>query len=167
LRSLQIALPLLLAFASLWAFADQVRFKNGDQLTGEILKSDAKDLLINTKVAGQVTVSWPEIQELHSDLKSLQARKCQPCSWDETTKILRGIGWLAKYPHTTQNPSGGDGIEESSLIRSQSWVPQRLQKIASGSWCDRPHAEQTWERPAADARANSKVTIPVGTAMIP
>jgi putative salt-induced outer membrane protein len=68
LRSLQIALPLLLAFASLSAFADQVRFKNGDQLTGEILKSDAKDLLINTKVAGQVTVSWPEIQELHSDL---------------------------------------------------------------------------------------------------
>jgi putative salt-induced outer membrane protein len=67
LHSLQIALPLLLAFASLSAFADQVRFKNGDQLTGEILKSDAKDLLINTKVAGQVTVSWSEIQELHSD----------------------------------------------------------------------------------------------------
>lgn len=68
LRSLQIVLALLLALASLSAFADQVRFKNGDQLTGEILKSDAKNLLINTKVAGQVIVSWPEIQELHSDL---------------------------------------------------------------------------------------------------
>ena len=68
MRSLQIALPLLLAFVNLWTFADQVRFKNGDQLTGEILKSDAKTLVINTKVAGQVTVSWPEVQELHSDL---------------------------------------------------------------------------------------------------
>ena len=68
MRSLHIALPLSLAFASLAALADQVRFKNGDQLTGEILKSDAKNLLISTKVAGQVTVSWPEIQELHSDL---------------------------------------------------------------------------------------------------
>ena len=68
MRSLHLALPLLLAFASLLALADQVRFKNGDQLTGEILKSDAKNLLISTKVAGQVSVSWPEIQELHSDL---------------------------------------------------------------------------------------------------
>ena len=67
MRSLYFA-PLLLGFASLAAVADQVRFKNGDQLTGEILKSDAKNLLISTKVAGQVTVSWPEIQELHSDL---------------------------------------------------------------------------------------------------
>ena len=68
MRSLQIAFPLLLASASLSAFADQVRFKNGDQLTGTILKSDAKSLLLKTTVAGEVTVSWQEIQELHSDL---------------------------------------------------------------------------------------------------
>ena len=68
LRSVHIALPLLLAFASVTALADQVRFKNGDQLTGEILKSDANNLLMSTKVAGEVTVSWPEIQELRSDL---------------------------------------------------------------------------------------------------
>ena len=68
MRRVYIALALVLAFASLKAVADQVRFKNGDQLTGEILKSDTKTLLISTKVAGQVTVSWREIQELHSDL---------------------------------------------------------------------------------------------------
>lgn len=67
LRSLHIAIPLFLTFASLAALGDQVRFKNGDQLTGEILKSDATTLLISTKVAGPVTVSWPEIQELQSD----------------------------------------------------------------------------------------------------
>jgi len=49
-------------------FADQVAFKNGDRLTGTILKSDAKTLLIKTIVAGEVSVSWPEIQELRSDL---------------------------------------------------------------------------------------------------
>ena len=68
MRSIPIGIPLLLAFASLSALGDQVRFKNGDQLTGEILKSDGKELLISTKVAGQVTVSWPEIEELRSDL---------------------------------------------------------------------------------------------------
>jgi putative salt-induced outer membrane protein len=68
LRSLQIALPLLLAFASPSVFGDQVAFKNGDRLTGAIMKSDAKSLLMSTAIAGEVTVSWQEIQELHSDL---------------------------------------------------------------------------------------------------
>jgi putative salt-induced outer membrane protein YdiY len=68
LRSLQIALPLLLALASPSVFADQVAFKNGDRLTGAIMKSDAKSLLMTTAIAGEVTVSWQEIQELHSDL---------------------------------------------------------------------------------------------------
>ena len=68
MRSLHIALPLLLAFASPSVFADQVAFKNGDRLTGAIMKSDAKSLLITTAVAGEVNVSWQEIQELRSDL---------------------------------------------------------------------------------------------------
>lgn len=68
LRSLQIALPLLLAFASPSVFGDQVSFKNGDRLTGAIMKSDAKNLLIATAIAGEVTVSWLEIQEVHSDI---------------------------------------------------------------------------------------------------
>jgi putative salt-induced outer membrane protein YdiY len=68
LRSLHIALPLLLAFATPSVFADQVDFKNGDRLTGAITKSDAKSLLITTAVAGEVAVSWQEIRELRSDL---------------------------------------------------------------------------------------------------
>ena len=68
MRSLHIALSLLLAFATPSVFSDQVGFKNGDRLTGAIMKSDAKSLLITTAVAGEVTVSWQEIQELRSDL---------------------------------------------------------------------------------------------------
>jgi putative salt-induced outer membrane protein YdiY len=68
LRSLCFALPVLLVFATPSVFADQVDFKNGDRLTGAIKKSDAKGLLITTAVAGEVTVSWQEIQELRSDL---------------------------------------------------------------------------------------------------
>jgi putative salt-induced outer membrane protein YdiY len=68
LRSIQIVLPLWLVFASSTVRADQVAFKNGDRLTGAILKSDAKSLLMSTAVGGEVTVSWQEIQELRSDL---------------------------------------------------------------------------------------------------
>ena len=68
MRSLQIALPVLLVFVSPSVFADQVAFKNGDRLTGAILKSDAKSLRMTTAVAGEVTVSWQEVQEFRSDL---------------------------------------------------------------------------------------------------
>ena len=67
MRSLRIALPLLLAFASPAAFGDQVAFKNGDRLTGSIAKSDAKTLRMITAIAGEVSVPWQEIEELHSD----------------------------------------------------------------------------------------------------
>ena len=68
LRCPRVALLLLLVCESSLLFADQVAFKNGDQLTGAIVKSDTKSLLIKTAVAGDVTASWQEVQELRSDL---------------------------------------------------------------------------------------------------
>ena len=62
-----LALVFFIAFVNPLLFGDQIAFKNGDRLTGAILKSDAKNVLIGTVVAGDVTVLWQEIQELHSD----------------------------------------------------------------------------------------------------
>jgi len=47
-------------------FADQVLLKNGDRLTGAIVKSDGKDLVIKTEFAGDVTVKWAAVQEITS-----------------------------------------------------------------------------------------------------
>jgi len=66
LRSL-FAVLFFLVFANSLLFADQIAFKNGDRLTGAILKSDAKILVIRTAVAGEVTAAWQEIQGLTSD----------------------------------------------------------------------------------------------------
>jgi putative salt-induced outer membrane protein YdiY len=68
LRSLGVVLPLFLALSSSSLFADQVTFRNGDRLTGSIVKSDAATLVIRTTVAGEISVSWPEVQELRSDV---------------------------------------------------------------------------------------------------
>ena len=68
MRRLGFTLPLLLAISSSSLFADQVTFRNGDRLTGSIVKSDAATLVIRTTVAGEISVSWPEIQGLRSDL---------------------------------------------------------------------------------------------------
>ena len=66
LRSL-LTIPFLLVFANSLLFADQIAFKNGDRLTGSILKSDNRNLVIKTSVVGPVTAAWQDIQGLSSD----------------------------------------------------------------------------------------------------
>ena len=59
-----LSLPLL----SLPVFADQLTLKNGDRLSGTVVKSDddAKTLLIKTDLAGEVTVKWDAITAIVS-----------------------------------------------------------------------------------------------------
>ncbi|MGA2094749.1 MAG: DUF481 domain-containing protein [Candidatus Acidiferrum sp.] len=69
---------LLLGFCAMSAQADQVTLKNGDRLTGTIVKSDDKTLLIKTDLAGDVNVQWQAVtaivssQNLHLSLKDGQ-----------------------------------------------------------------------------------------------
>src|SRR5690348_8943596 len=76
MKRLGIAVVFLyLCAAGLWA--DQVTLKNGDRLTGTIVKTDdkAETLLIKTEFAGDVTVKWEAVtslettQPLHLTLK--------------------------------------------------------------------------------------------------
>src|SRR5271165_173918 len=60
------------------ALADQITLKNGDRLTGTIVSSDAKTLLLKTDFAGDVTLQWDAVtaivstQALHLGLKDGQ-----------------------------------------------------------------------------------------------
>jgi putative salt-induced outer membrane protein YdiY len=60
------------------ARADQLMLKNGDRISGAIVKSDAKTLLIKTEFAGDVNVQWDAVtsvvssQPLHLELKDGQ-----------------------------------------------------------------------------------------------
>jgi putative salt-induced outer membrane protein len=59
-------------------FADQVVLNNGDRLTGKIVKSDGKVLVLHTEFAGDVTLKYDAIaqimtnEELHVGLKNGQ-----------------------------------------------------------------------------------------------
>src|SRR5215472_14990922 len=46
--------------------ADQVSLKNGDRLTGTIVKSDGKTLILHTDYAGDVNLNWSAIQGMQS-----------------------------------------------------------------------------------------------------
>jgi putative salt-induced outer membrane protein len=64
-RRISLLLLSLLSFA-FSALADQVTLKNGDRLTGSIIKSDGKELVIKTDYAGEVTVKFEAIQDFKS-----------------------------------------------------------------------------------------------------
>jgi putative salt-induced outer membrane protein YdiY len=48
------------------ALADQVSLKNGDRLTGTIVKSDAGTLVLHTDYAGDISLKWGAIQGIQS-----------------------------------------------------------------------------------------------------
>jgi putative salt-induced outer membrane protein len=79
LRKLLAILSLVtITFFPLIARGDQVVLKNGDRLSGTILTSDTKSLVIKTEFAGEITIQWAAIDEIHGtqplhvDLKDAQ-----------------------------------------------------------------------------------------------
>ena len=63
-KSLFLAMTMFLLSPAL--FADQISLKNGDRLTGTIVKSDAKTLVLKTEAAGDVTFQWSAIDAITS-----------------------------------------------------------------------------------------------------
>lgn len=47
--------------------ADQVVFKNGDRLSGQVMKFDGKNLTVKTEFAGEVDIPWSAVQQITSD----------------------------------------------------------------------------------------------------
>ena len=58
---------LLLAGFSIATLADQVTLKNGDMVTGQIIKKDGGNLTIKTDLMGEVTIPWNAVTSVKSD----------------------------------------------------------------------------------------------------
>ena len=61
-----VALVVLLGISPA-VFADQITLKNGDHLSGKIVKSDGKTLVLHTEFAGDVTVDFKAITQITAD----------------------------------------------------------------------------------------------------
>jgi putative salt-induced outer membrane protein YdiY len=62
-----ITLVILTLLFSAPAVADQLSLKNGDKLTGKIVKSDGKAVVIETEYAGTITIVWDSVTSITSD----------------------------------------------------------------------------------------------------
>ncbi len=49
------------------AFADQVTLKNGDRVTGAIVKKDGNDLTIKSDLMGVIKVAWDQVTDIKSN----------------------------------------------------------------------------------------------------
>lgn len=67
LRKLEVLALIAFLGLSTSLFADQVTLKNGDRLTGTVVKSDGKTLVLHTDAAGDITLKFDAIQEIKTD----------------------------------------------------------------------------------------------------
>jgi len=67
LRNMELLLVISLVAFSSSLFADQVTLKNGDRLTGTVVKSDGKTLVLHTDAADDVTLKMDAIQDIKTD----------------------------------------------------------------------------------------------------
>jgi putative salt-induced outer membrane protein YdiY len=65
-RKLTFAIVVVLCFLSAQVLADQVSLKNGDRLSGTIVKSDGKTLVMKTDYAGEIELKWSAVQGIQS-----------------------------------------------------------------------------------------------------
>ena len=63
-RKLSIA---ILPFFVCLVWADQVTLKNGDRVSGKILKKDGASLAFKSSVFGEVTIPWEKVEQVTSD----------------------------------------------------------------------------------------------------
>jgi putative salt-induced outer membrane protein YdiY len=67
LRTLELfMLTAMLGLATV-SFADQITLKNGDRLTGTVVKSDGKTLVLHTDAAGDVEFKFDAIEDIKTD----------------------------------------------------------------------------------------------------
>jgi len=64
LRKIELFPLIVFLLISSAMFGDQVTLKNGDRLTGTVVKSDGKTLVLHTDAAGDVTFKFDAIQEI-------------------------------------------------------------------------------------------------------
>jgi len=48
-------------------FADEISLKNGDRITGEVVRMEENKLLVKTAYAGEITIKWEDVQSVKTE----------------------------------------------------------------------------------------------------
>jgi putative salt-induced outer membrane protein YdiY len=92
---------LTLVLTTIPALADQVSLKNGDRLTGTIVQSDGKTLVLHTEYAEDITLKWDSVKGIESseplrvELPNGKTAVGPVSTTDDTVKIATASGEVA------------------------------------------------------------------------
>ncbi|MCI0523750.1 MAG: DUF481 domain-containing protein [Acidobacteria bacterium] len=64
--SLPLSLCVICCALSAPVFADEIKLKNGDRITGTIIKSDGKNLTLKSEFLGAVNITWDAVEQITS-----------------------------------------------------------------------------------------------------
>ncbi len=106
-------LALFVSISSCLVLADQITLKNGDHLTGTVVKSDGKTLVLHTDAAGDVTFQFAAIQEIKTDQQLHISLKDGKTAVGPVTTTDGKIEIATKTGGTVEAPK-----EEVTLIRN-------------------------------------------------
>src|SRR6476660_1480483 len=67
MTSKRMIVSCLMALMATSAWADQITLKNGDRVTGTIVKKDGGTLTIKSDFMGVVTLPWEQVSQIKSD----------------------------------------------------------------------------------------------------
>ena len=92
---------LIVLFSTVPALADRVSLKNGDRLSGTIVQSDGKTLVLHTEFAGDLTLKWDAVkgiessEALHVELQNGKTAVGPVSTSDDTLRIATSSGEVA------------------------------------------------------------------------
>src|SRR5438270_11280005 len=127
-RQLTSFVALIVVVAAVPALADQVSLRNGDRLTGTIVQSDGKTLVLHTEYAGDLTVKWDSVKGIESSealrvqLPNGKTAIGPVSTTDETVKVATSSGEVAAPVGSVKGLSqqvAYEKIENASLL--QGW----------------------------------------------
>ena len=67
MRKLSLWSAVLVSLLCPAAFADQVSMRNGDRLTGAVVRYDGENLILKSEFAGEVKIRWDAVEQLSSE----------------------------------------------------------------------------------------------------
>ncbi|HKU25962.1 MAG TPA: DUF481 domain-containing protein [Candidatus Sulfotelmatobacter sp.] len=111
LRKFELLIALLGVSTAL--FADQVTLKNGDRLTGTVVKSDGKTLVLHTDAADDVTLKMDAVQEIKTDNELHVTLKGGKTAVGPVTTTDGKLAIATKSEGTVEAPTG-----DVTLIRN-------------------------------------------------
>ena len=100
---------------------DVLIFTNGDKLTGHLVRSAGDKVTFNSEMAGEITVEWKKIQDLHTSEKYAVIRKGVQLRKNESDeKVPRGTITLAEQ--TIEVHPGGDQPTQTVTVGDAAYL---------------------------------------------